>query len=435
MSELWRRVRMLFHRDRLDRELEEEMRAHLEMLAEEVGNGAARRQFGNATLLKETSREAWRWRWLDRLAQDTRFALRLMRRNPGFSAIAVLTLALGIGGNTLVFSLLDAVVLRPLPFAQPERLYMLWTVDAESQRSMNSSYPDFRDWRQQSRAFQAMAAYRGYSFNLTGTAEPERVDALGATPGLFELLGIQPVLGRPFSDGDDPRVALLGHDLWSRRFGGDPRIVGRSALLDGHAYTILGVLPPGFHFPPNRFRGEPEIFVPLVPSLDRTNWELPVIGRLRAAATERQAQAEMNAIAARLAQTYPERQRRQGIKVGPLMRYVVADSRQTAVMLMGAVGFVLLIACGNVANLLLSQAAARKREIAIRIAIGAGRGRLLGQLLLESLLLAALGGAAGIALAHWGLPLLASAAQPGRAGVYGGGLDGGGRTFRRDAGA
>jgi putative ABC transport system permease protein len=416
MREFWRRLHALLHRDRADRELAEEMQAHLEMQAEEneaegmpadEARYAARRQFGNATLLKEESRALWGWRFCDVLAQDLRFAARLIRRNPGFSAIAILTLGLAIGGNTLVFSLVDAAVLRPLPYAEPDRLMMLWTVESESQRAMNSSYPDYRDWRDQTHVFESMAAFAQSSFNLTGTAEPQRVDALASTPGLFELLGIRPAVGRSFTTGED-HVALLSHGLWIRSFGGDAGVVGRPVSLDGHRYTILGVLPSGFHFPPRRFGGDPDVFVPLVPHLDRTVHELQVIGRLRSAATVQQAQTEMNAIAARLARSFPEKLRRQGVEVDPLHECVVADSRRTALVLMGAIGFVLLIACANVANLLLAQGAARRRELAIRIAIGAGRGRLIRQLLVESILLAALGGAVGVALAYAGLPLLTS---------------------------
>jgi hypothetical protein len=364
---LRRALAALIHRDRLDRELEEEMRSHLELQAEENRDAgmadaearlAARRQFGNAALLKEESRGVWGWRWLEVLAQDLRFALRLMRRNPSFAAAAVLTLGLAIGGNTLVFSLVEAVVLRPLPFAEPARLFLLNTIEAASHRAMNSSYPDFLDWQEQGRTFQAMAAYRNGAFNLTGGAGPERVDSLDSTPGLFDVLGIQPVLGRPFTAADGDRVVLLSYGLWTRRFHGDRTVLGRTAQLDGHPYTILGVLPDGFHFPPRRFRGEPEVFVPLIPSLDRTTWSLQAIGRLRRGATEPQARVEMNGIARRLAEAYPERQRQEGVEVTPLEREVVADSSRTSAMLMGAVGFVLLIACANVANLLASQGAA-----------------------------------------------------------------------------
>jgi len=410
LAEVWRRLLFLFRRRQLDRDLEEEMRFHLEMKARESGAAAAQRAFGNAALLREDCREAWGWRWLDVLASDVRFALRLMRRNPAFTCIAILTLGLAIGGNALVFSLVDAVVLRPLPYAEPDRLFYLWTVEAAAQRAMNTSYPDFRDWREQSHVFASMAAFSQWSFNLTGGGEPERVDALTFTPGLLELLGIRPALGRTFRADDGSRTALLGYGLWARRFGGDPGAIGRSVQLDGEAYTILGVCPAGFHFPPNRFSGDPEIFVPLVPNLDRTAWSLRVIGRLRPGAGIERAQAEMGAIGRRVAETYPNERRGQGIKLDAITAYVAADSRDTALVLLGAVAFVLLIACANVANLLLSQGAARRREIAIRVAIGASRGRIIRQLLLESALLGMASAVAGIALARIGLPALAAIA-------------------------
>ena len=237
-------------------------------------------------------------RWLDALAQDVRFALRMLRRNPTFTPVAVLTLGIGIGANTAVFSLVEAVLLRPLPYHEPDRLFMLWTVEAKSQHEMNSSYPDYRDWREQSRLFEDSAAFHGDSFNLTGEPEPERVDVLRITPGLLELLQIQPVLGRSLAQDDDQRVALLSHRLWIHRFGGSPSIVGAPIHLDGQAYIVLGVLPPGFHFPPQRFMGEPELFVPLIPNLDRTGWSLRVIGRLKPGVSHQQAQTEMSGIAA-----------------------------------------------------------------------------------------------------------------------------------------
>ncbi len=342
--------------------------------------------------------------------QDLRFGLRMLARNPGFTAVAVLTLALGIGGNVAVFSLLDAVMLRPLPYSHPERLYMFFPYEKTPQHAMvASSYPDLQDWHEQSRAFEAMAGYRFESFNLTGTTDPERLDGLYSTPGLFALLGIPPLLGREFSPTDDPHVVLLSYELWRRRFGGDAGIIGKPIHLEGLAYTVLGVLPPHFAFPPERWEGTPEVFVPAIPNPQRGSYWLRVIGRLAPGASEQQARAEMSGISARLAQAYPDTNRDQGVVIDQLSRHVAGSVRQTMWVLLGAVAFVLLIACTNVANLLLSQGATREREIAIRSAVGATRSRIVRQLLTESLLLAGMGGALGAALGYWTLPLMASA--------------------------
>ena len=366
LDQIQRRLAVLLRRERFDRDLEEEMQAHLEMQAEEnVENGmppeearnAARRQFGNPTLLKEKTTDIWGWRWFEELARDVRYSLRALRNNPGWSFVIILTLALGIGSNTAVFSLLEAVLLRPLPYHEPERLVMVATVEAESQRAMNSSYPDYLDWCEQNRTFENLAAFRGGSFNLTGKPEPERVRALLVTPNLFQLLGISPTLGRDFFSEDDQQVVLLTHRIWMRRFGGNPDIIGAPIHLDGQAYIVLGVLPRGFQFPPERFSLEPEIFVPMAPYADRTNWSLRVIGRLKSEVSEQVAQADLNVVAARLAEAYPSRNGRQGVQIFSLRSYVGSGVRQTTLVLLGAVVFVLLIACANVANLLLSRGA------------------------------------------------------------------------------
>ena len=344
------------------------------------------------------------------LLQDLKFGLRMLAKSPAFTAVAVLTLALGIGGNVAVFSLLDAVMLRPLPYSHPERLCMFFPVDARHHHAqVASSYPDLQDWREQTHAFEAMAGYRFGAFNLTGTTEPERLDGLYSTPGLFALLGIPPLLGREFSPTDDPHVVLLTYELWRRRFGGDTGIIGKPIHLEATAYTVLGVLPPHFSFPPQRWEGTPEVFVPAIPNPERGSYWLRVIARLAPGITEQQARAEMSGICARLAQAYPDTNRDLGVVVSSLNQEVAGGVRHTAWVLLGAVAFVLLIACTNVANLLLSQGVSREREIAIRTAVGATRSRIVRQLLTESLLLAGMGGALGAALGYWTLPLVASA--------------------------
>jgi putative ABC transport system permease protein len=343
------------------------------------------------------------------LANDLRYAVRVLRKNPGFTAVAVLTLALGMGGNVAVFSLLDAVLLRPLPYAQPERLYAFFPVEAKSHRSMMaSSYLNFQDWRAQSHAFEAMIGYSHEYFSLTGTREPERLDGLSSTPGLFALLGVPPLLGREFSANDGSYVAVLTYELWRRRFAGDSAAIGRPIFLEGKAYTVLGILPPHFLFPPSRWEGVPEVFVPVTPYAERGWHYLRVIGRLAPGVTEQEARAEMSGIAARLALAYPKTNGEQGVGLDRLSRSAVSGARETLWLLLGAVAFVLLIACANVANLLLSQGATREREIAIRLAVGATRRRVVRQLLTESLLLAGMGSALGVALAYWTFPLLAS---------------------------
>jgi putative ABC transport system permease protein len=412
-------IKQLFSRRRLYGDLCPEIEEHLAEKVDELVAGGmsreeatftARREFGNVLQIEERSREVWQWPFLENFFMDIRYGVRQLRKNPGFTAVAVLTLALGIGGNVAVFSLLDTVMLHPLPYSHPERLYMFFPYEKSPQNAMvASSHPDFQDWQAQSHAFEAMAAYRSESFNLTGTTEPERLYGLSSTPGLFALLGIPPLLGREFSPTDDPHVVLLAYELWRRRFGGDDGIIGKPIRLEGIAYTVLGILPPHLGFPPQRWEGTSEVFVPVIANPERGENYLRVIARLAPGKTEQQARAEMSRICARLAHAYPGTDRDLGVVIDPLNRIVVGGVRQTVWILLGAVAFVLLIACTNVANLLISQGATREREIAIRNAVGATRARIVRQLLTESLLLASMGGTLGAALGYWTLPLVASA--------------------------
>ncbi len=416
-EDLFRRLLFLLRANRFNGEMEEEIRFHLEKRAAancdlganpgEARNTAMRR-FGNAALMRERSRDAWGWAWLDHFRQDLKFALRSLARTPGFSAVVVLTLAFGIGVNTAMFSLLDAVLLRPLPYSQPDRLFRLYPTNKYGRAMDAASYLDFQDWSMQSHAYRAMAAYRDQDFNLTGTAEPERIRGAQVTPGLFSLLGVSPVMGHEFSPNDSQHVALLSYDLWQRRFAADSAIVGKTVHLDSWTYTILGVLPPRFYFPPQEYAGEltAEVFVPAIPNPDRGWHYLRVIGRLASGVDEQQAQTEMNGIASRLAQAFSKSDGGQEIALGRLDRVAVSGMSETAWMLFGAAMFVLLIACANVTNLLLARGAVREHEITIRRIVGATKFRIARQLLTECLVLASLGSLLGIAFGGCALPLM-----------------------------
>jgi predicted permease len=347
------------------------------------------------------------------LGQDIRYALRMLAKNPAFTAIAVVALALGIGANTAIFSVVNAVLLRPLPFKHPEQLVMLWENAAHLGFPKDTPSPaNFLDWQKQAHSFTGMAAMVERSFNLTGVGEPERLEGRRVSANLFALLGVPALLGRTFvADDDQPgsHVVLLSHSLWQRRFGSDPGVIGRALTLNGESYTVVGVMPHALRLP-GESNWKDQLWVPIAfpqeEASQRGNHFLEVIARLIPGITLKQAQAEMETIAARLAQQYPVYNTRRGAVVVPLHEQVVGDIRPALLVLLGAVGFVLLIACANVANLLLARAAVRQKEIALRLALGASRSRLTRQFLTESVLLAIFGAGLGLLLAFAGIRIL-----------------------------
>jgi putative ABC transport system permease protein len=342
---------------------------------------------------------------------DLRFAFRQLLKDPGFTAVAVLTLALGIGANTAIFSVVNAVLLRPLPYEQSDRLVWIWENNLSKNIPINPASPgNFNDWRDQSQAFETLSAWEGENFNLTGGGEPERVLGAKAFANFFAVLRVQPILGRSFLPDEDRAganpVALLSHGLWQRRFGGDTNILGKSLTVDGRSFVIIGIAPAMQAVPFNRF----ELWLPFALDSARMNAHgdrfLRPIGRLKPGVTIRQVQAELGGIARRLEQLYPQENTGAGVSVIPLKEMFTGELRRPLLVLLGGVSFVLLIACANVANLMLARAAAREKEIALRGALGATRFRLMRQLFNETLLLCALGTGVGLALAVYGVQLL-----------------------------
>src|ERR1044071_2350018 len=345
---------------------------------------------------------------------DLKFAFRRLLKDPGFTAVAVLTLALGMGANTAIFSMVNCILLRPLPFPGAERLVMIHTMHQSpggTQRWEAVFDPDFKQWTEQNRAFEFMAAYGSGEATLLSGGDPQRIGSAEVTADFFSLLGVKPIAGRTFVPQElqtgGPRAALLSEGLWRSRFGADPAIVGRGTTLDGRNVTVVGVLPGRFHFPEDC-----QVWTPLVLDTRRDNASHRALALLKPDVTRQQAQIEMDTIARRLALALPASAPGQGVGLVSMQEHIVGGARSLLLVFLGAVGFVLLIACANVTNLLLARAAARRKEIQIRVALGAGRARIARHLLTESVLLAVGGGVLGLLLAVWGLHLLIALMPP-----------------------
>jgi putative ABC transport system permease protein len=423
--------RNILRKRTVEQALDDELHSAVELLTHEkiqegLSNPEARRQaiieLGGVEQVKEEVRAVRSGMFLETFAQELRFGLRTLRKSPGFAAVAILTLALGIGANTAIYSVIDAALLRPLPYADADRIVVLYQFDENKQQDTPAP-ADYLDFKRQSHSFENLAAYRGVPVNLSASgdgasSQPERVEGATVTSNFFSALRVQALFGRSISpDLDRPGgspVAVLSYGLWQRRFGSDRAILGRHLEIDGEPRTVVGVMPPGFAFPTgtelwmsSRFEVPPHPLNPLKdPATSRGNHYFATFGRLKPGVTLAQASAEVDTIGKRLRQEYPNDEEASGGTVVPLRQDLVGETRPALLILLGAVALVLLIACVNVANIILARGASRQKEMALRIALGAGPMHLLRQLLVESMLLATAGGSLGILFAYWGvLPL------------------------------
>jgi putative ABC transport system permease protein len=426
-----RRVFQLSGARRVQTDVDEELRFHLDMRAEELvrhgmspvdAREQALREFGDvrgargelAAIDRRRAARRDRAEWWSDLWNDLRFAVRVLRRQPGFTVVVLLTLMLGIGANTAIFTVVDAALLRPLPYREPERLVHLWeTQRGDVSDRSEASYPDFLDWRSQSRAFTAIEGYDPTNLTVAGDGtEPLMLQGARVTPGFFPMLGVTPALGRVFVPEDlvgGGAPVVLTYQFWQRRLGGE-RAIGRSLILDRRPFTVIGVLPRDFHFAPV---GDPELWLPIDPGAgrasERFNHWLNVVARLKPGVAVASARADLSAVMRHLGAAYPETNAGRDVAVVPLREAIVGAVRPTLLVLFGAVGCVLLVACVNVAGLMLARSAARGREIAVRSALGADRSRIIRQLLVESALLAVVGGMLGAVAAQLGVRLIVAA--------------------------
>jgi predicted permease len=427
LQELASRFVAMFRKRRLEQELNEELRAHLEMLIEEnVRRGMSReearyvalREFGGVEQAKEAYRDQRGLPMFETLIQDLRYGVRMLAKNPSFTAVAVLTLALGIGANSAIFSVIDAVLLRPLPYRDAQRLVQIKeTLPLLGPEPANVPAPDVLEFQRQSRSFSSVAGFQSIRYELSGAGQPQRVAAARVTSELFPALGVAPALGRTFTKEEDrpgSLLTVLSFQLWQSRFAGQASVIGKRVDLDRKPYLVIGVMPPGFEFPLDSESGQADLWVPMAFTPDELadagdNFDYGLIARLKPGATRAQADADVQSIASRILETYPASMRSEinlGAVTISLREAATGHVKALLWILFGAVGFVLLIACANVANLLLARSVGRQKEIAVRAALGAGRARLARTFIAESLLLALAGGACGLLLAVWGVHLL-----------------------------